>query len=143
MPINNFSIGKDVSLVITTPRGPLTLSGITDFSAKPIVSTLKSKDLSGITRHGYIPDGWELSFKLDRLDTTADDYWAQFEADYFAGLNQASGTVFESIREANLSVSQWQYLQFVLKLDSHGDYSADKKVEQSISGMATQKVRLS
>jgi hypothetical protein len=143
MPINNFSIGKDVSLVITTPNGPLTLNGITDFSAKPATETLKSKTLDGTTRHGYIPNGWEISLKMDRLDTSADDYWNLFEAAYFAGGNQASGTIFETIREADGSISQWTYTGVVLKLDSHGDYSADKKVEQSLSGMATTRVRVS
>lgn len=142
MPINNFSIGKDVSLVFAGPNGPITINGITDFSAKPTTETLKSKTLDGTTRHGYIPNGWELSFKLDRLDTSADDLWAAFELAYFAGGNQSSGTIQEIIQEANGSISIWQYIGVVLKLDSHGDYSADKKVEQSLSGMATTRERL-
>ena len=142
MPVNNFTTGRDVQLVIQLATGPLTLT-ITDFSAKPKTTTLESKPLSGIKQHAYIPDGWDLSFKIDRMDTSADDFWANFEAQYYAGVNQVAGTIYETIAESNGSVSQWRFTNVVVKLDSAGDYSGDKKVEQSFSGMATLRVRVS
>jgi hypothetical protein len=142
MPVNNFTVGKDVSLVIQLPTGPLTLT-LTDFGAKPKTTTLESKPLSGIKQHAYIPDGWELSFKLDRLDETADSFWANFEAQYYAGANQLAGTIYETISEADGSVSQWRFANVVVKLDNAGDYSGDKKVEQSFSGMASQRIQVS
>lgn len=141
MPVNNFTVGRDVSLVLNGPNGPITLNGITDFSAKPMTTTLKAKPLNGIPQFGYIPDGWELSFKLDRMDRGVDDFWAAFEAGYYNGDNQAAGTVNESIQEANGDISKWRYTGFVLKLDTPGDFSGDKKVEQSLSGLASQKIR--
>jgi hypothetical protein len=143
MPANNFSVGRDVSIVINGPNGQITLNGITEFSAKPATTTLKSKPLSGIPQFAYIPDGWELSFKLDRMDTGADNFWAAYEAGYYNGNNQAAGTVNETIQEANGSISQWRYTGFVMKLDNAGDFSGDKKVEQSLSGMASQKISVS
>jgi hypothetical protein len=142
MPANNFTVGRDVSIVINGPNGQITLNGITDFSAKPATTTLKSKPLSGIPQFAYIPDGWELSFKLDRMDTGADDFWAAFEAGYYSGTNQAAGTVNENIQEANGSISKWRYTGFVMKLDNPGDFSGDKKVEQTLSGMASQKIKV-
>jgi hypothetical protein len=76
------------------------------------------------------------------MDTTADDFWAQYEAAYYAGVNQLSGVVYETINEANGSISEWQFNGVVIKLDSAGDFSGDKKVEQSFSGFATQRVRV-
>jgi hypothetical protein len=142
MPVNNFTVGKDISLVIQLPTGPLTLT-LTDFGAKPKTTSLESKPLNGIKQHAYIPDGWDISFKLDRMDTSADDFWANFEAQYYAGVNQVAGTIYETISEADGSVSQWRFANVVVKLDNAGDYSGDKKVEQSFSGMASQRIRVS
>jgi len=142
MPVNNFTTGRDVSLVIQLPTGPLTLV-LTDFSADPKVTNLESKPLSGIKQHAYIPDGWNISFKVDRMDTAADDFWANFEAQYYAGANQLAGTIYETIAEANGSVSQWRFIGVIVKLDKAGDFSGDKKVEQSFSGMASQRIRVS
>jgi hypothetical protein len=142
MPVNGFTVGKDVSIVLNGPNGQIILNGVTDFSAKPVTTTLKHKPLSGIPQFGYIPDGWELSFKLDRMDPGVDNFWAAFEDGYYNGVNQAGGTVNESIQEADGSISKYRYTGFVLKLDNAGDFSGDKKVEQTLSGMASQKVKV-
>jgi hypothetical protein len=142
MPVNNFTVGKDVSLVIQLATGPLTLT-LTDFGAKVKTTSLESKPLNGIKQHAYIPDGWDLSFKVDRMDTSADDFWANFEAQYYAGVNQVAGVIYETISEADGSVSQWRFPGVVVKLDNAGDYSGDKKVEQTFSGMASKRIRVS
>jgi hypothetical protein len=141
MPTNNFTTGKDVQLVIQTQNGPLQLS-LTKFSAKPKSTTIESKQLDGTKIHAYIPDGWELSFEIDRMDTTADDFWNVYESDYYAGVNQLSGVIYETIKEASGNISEWQFNGVVIKLDNAGDFAGDKKVEQSFSGMATQRVRV-
>jgi hypothetical protein len=142
MPVNNFTTGRDIALVIQLATGPLTLQ-LTDFGAKAKTTTLESKTLDGIKQHAYIPDGYDLSFKIDRQDTSADDFWAAFEAQYFGGANQVAGIIYQTIRESDGSVSQWRFTNVVVKLDNLGDYSGDKKVEQSFSGMASQRIRVS
>ncbi len=74
MPVNNFTTGRDVSIVINGANGLITLNGITNFNPKPITYTLKSKPLNGPPVFGYIPDGWEISFKFDRMDSGLDDF---------------------------------------------------------------------
>jgi hypothetical protein len=143
MPVNNFTVGRDVSLVINTPNGQLTIPGITDFTADPMTTELKSKPLSGIPQFGYVPDGWKISLKLDRMNRTIDNFWAAFEAAYYAGSNQVAGTINETISELDGSVSQWRYTGVVLKLEKAGDFSGDKKVEQSLTGLASQKIQVS
>ena len=142
MPVNDFTTGRDVQLVIQLPSGPLTLQ-LTDFGAKAKTSTLEGKTLDGIKQHAYIPDGYDLSFKIDRKDTSADDFWSNFEAQYYAGGNQVAGTIYQTIRESDGSVSQWRFTGVIVKLDNLGDYSGDKKVEQSFSGMASLRQRIS
>lgn len=144
MPVNNFTVGRDISLVLSTPTGQLAISaGITDFSADPMYTELKSKPLGGIPQFGLIPDGWKGSIKLDRLNPLVDNYFAQLEAAYFNGINQLAGIIYETIAEPDGSITQWRYTGVIIKLDKAGDFSGDKKVEQSISFMASQKVKVS
>jgi hypothetical protein len=142
MPANNFTTGRDVSLVFNGPGAQINTAGITDFSAKPLTTTLKSKPLSGVPQHAYIPDGWELSFKLDRLDPSVDTFWNTYEANYYAGINQPAGTINENIQNPDGSVSKYRYTGVVIKLDSPGDFSGDKKVEQTLSGMASLRIQV-
>jgi hypothetical protein len=144
MPVNGFSVGKDVSLSITNPNGNLTTVGLTSFTSKPMFTDLKSKRISdGKTYFGQIPDGWSGSFKFDRLDPSVDIFFANAEAGYYSGLNNPAGTIQQIVTEASGSPSTWRYDGVVLKLDDPGDWKADARVEQTISFNATTKVRVS
>ena len=97
MPINGFSVGRDISLDITGPQGPLRFNLITGFRSKPDITDQKIKGLDGITRHARFPDGWSGSFNIERQDSAVDDYFAQLEANYYAGLNENPVTITETI----------------------------------------------
>lgn len=142
MPMNNFSVGKDVTLTVVTSYGTLKFPGLTDFMADPMTTDLKTKALDGTPRFGFIPDGWKGSFKLDRLDPSVDNYWAQVEADYFGGKNIQPGTISEIITEADGSITEWRYTGVVLRLEKAGDWGGDKKVEQSITFEAARRIKV-
>jgi hypothetical protein len=141
MPTNNYTTGKDIQLVIQTQSGPLQLA-LTNFSSKARTTTITSTMLDGETNEAYIPRGHDLSFKVDRMDTSVDDFWAQYEAAYYSGVNQLPGVVYETINEADGSISEWQYNGVVIKVDDLGDYAGDKKVEQTLSGFAKSRARV-
>ncbi|MGZ5029007.1 MAG: hypothetical protein ACXWAT_00900 [Methylobacter sp.] len=143
MPINGFTVGRDISLDIIGPSGPLRFNLITGFRSKPDITDQKVKGLDGITRHLRFPDGWSGSFDVTRQDSTIDDYFSQIEADYYAGLNEKPCTLTETITEANGSVSQYRYLQVLLKLDDAGHFQGDKSVEQKVSFVASRRVKVS
>lgn len=143
MPVNSFSVGKDVSLTIVTSYGTTVFNGLTSFTADPMTTDLKSKAIDGTPRFGFIPDGWKGSFVIDRLDPSVDQYWAQVEADYFAGKNIQAGTISEIITEADGSVTEWKYTGVILRLEKAGDWGGDKKVDQTISFEAAFKKRIS
>ncbi len=145
MTVNNFTTGRDVSVQINTSYGPLNIpaSAILSFKANAEVTKIKSKGLDGTTRHAVIPDSWKGSFTLDRLDHAVDDFWGRFEADYYANRSTGTGTIIERIQEQDGSISTWRFDGVVLSLDDAGDYSADKKVEQTISFEAAHRVRVS
>jgi hypothetical protein len=143
MPANNFSVGRDVSLVLVTSYGTLTLNGLTEFTADPATTDIRSKKIDGTPIFGFIPDGWKGSFKADRIDPTIDNYWAQVEADYYAGKNLAGGTITEIIQESDGTTTEWRYDGVIIRLEKGGDWGGDKRVEQSITFEAAHKIKVS
>ena len=138
MPANDFTVGKDVSIDLVTPSGILQLPvTTTGFEAKPMYNKLRVKCLDGVNRGANIPDGWEGTIMLDRSSSVVDDFFAQQEAGYFAGLNTLTGSITETIQEANGSVSQYRYVRVVISLDEAGNFKGDQTVGQTIGFFAS------
>ncbi len=142
MPVNSFTVGRDLTLTIVTTTGPLNLSLITSFKSKQDTTDQKIKGLDGVTRHVIFPDGWSGSFMLDRQNQIVDEYFAQLEANYYSGINNLPSTITETITEVDGSLSQYQYLQVLLRLDDAGEFRGDQTVKQSISFLASQRVQV-
>ena len=142
MPVNSYSVGRDLTFTLSMPTGVLTLSGVTDYSAKKNSSKLTRKGLGGKTNHAVIPDGWELTIKLDRKDATLDKYFAARDADYYAGVNVQSGTIYETITESDGSVSQFRYTEVVLQYDGGGDWKGDAYIPITLMAYATERLQV-
>ncbi|WP_435018493.1 hypothetical protein TA3x_000467 [Tundrisphaera sp. TA3] len=142
MPVNSFTIGKDISFTLVTSKGTLVIDGLTEYSIKPKNTILNHKDLNGEQEHGVIPDGWDISIKLDRKNPALDNYFAQAEADYYAGINNPAGTIIESIQEKNGSVSQFRYTKVIVVFDDAGGYKGDSLVPQSLMCHATRRIKV-
>jgi hypothetical protein len=143
MPINGFSAGRDIAVNIQTPTGPLELSLVTKFTSKPENTDVKVKGMDGRTRNLRFPNGWSGSFEIERQDSTVDDYFALDEASYYAGVNIQSSTITETITDPDGSVSQYQFVGVMFKLDDAGSWEGDKTVKQKISFVAEQRIKLS
>lgn len=147
MPINTgfgvLSTGKDVSADIVMASGRhLVLSNITSFDAKPSTKKLSSLGIDGITRSASLPESWALSFDVDRADRLVDDWWAEYEAAYYAGDTIQNCTILETIQEADGSIAQYRFEGVALNLDDAGLWRADQFVKQKISGVASKRVRV-
>ncbi len=142
MPINGFSVGRDVTLNVITPGGPIPFGLVTKFSSKPVVSEAKVKGLDGVTRHVRFPDGWQGSFDCERQDSTLDDYFAQIEANYYAGLDEKPCTITETITETTGAITQYRYIGVLFKLDDAGEWEGDKTVKQRLSFVAEQRIKV-
>lgn len=142
MPVNSYSVARDITFTVVTPSGPLELAGKTDYSIKPMFTDLKHKGLDGVVEHGVIPDGWQISIRLDRRTPELDNFFAAREADYFNGVNQVGGTILETIQEADGSVSQFRYTGVILKYDDAGDWRGDSNIPISLTGMASRRIKV-
>lgn len=143
MPLNSYTVGRDISLNIIGPSGPLSFSQIVGFQSKPDTTDQKIKGLDGVTRHLRFPDGWSGKFDLERQDSTLDDYWAQLENNYYAGLNETPISITETIREVNGSISQYRYVDVLLTLDDAGTFAGDKSVKQSLKFVSARRLKVS
>ena len=144
MPINNQSLGKDISFTVVTATRLLEFNGLTDYDIKPMFSDLKHKDLDGTTTYAYVPDGWTISIKLERRDQALDRYFAQLEASYYAGRRPpARLDPRVDPRRPTARSSQYRYTNVVLKYDDAGNWKSDSFVAVSLTGMASRRVQVS
>lgn len=143
MPINSFSVGKDVTLDIVSPIGGLVaLSNITNFNSRQMTVDRNSHGIDGINRFLDIPSGWEGSFKLDRNTQNYDLWITQIEAAYYAGTPLNPGTITETITNPDGTVMQFQYQGCSFKFPNVGEWSGDNKVEQTLDFRASKRVQI-
>ncbi len=109
MPVNSFSVGRDVTLNIQTPQGPLVSNLVTGFDSKPDMTEQKVKGLDGITRPVRFFDGWSGKFEIERQDDTLDSYFAMIEQNYYLGIPEAPCSITETIENPNGAISQYRY----------------------------------
>jgi hypothetical protein len=143
MPINGFSVGRDVVLDIVGPDGPIRFSLITKFSSKPDTEDKKIKGLDGRTRPVIFAMGWSGTFEAERTNDEIDSYFAQLEANYHAGINNPPCTITETIQEADGSVSQYRFEGVMLKLDDAGSWEGGNTVNQKLSFTASERKKIS
>jgi hypothetical protein len=141
MPINSLSVGRDVVLDIIDPQngGILAWATITGFQSRQQTKRLQSIGLDGTNNFAEIPQGWEVTFSLDRSTSVVDDYFATVEDGYFAGLNYVGILVTETIAEVDGSTSQYRYENLTLKLADGGLKTGDSLVKMKIEGMASRR----
>jgi hypothetical protein len=142
MPINGFTVGSDVTLVISTGSGPLGVNLRTGFTSKMDTTEQKIMGLDGITRHVRFVNGWSGSFMVERTDSVLDQYFALVEADYYAGVDALPLSIDQIITERNGGITAWRYQQVMLKYDDAGDWGGDKTVKQKFSFLAQTRVQI-
>lgn len=138
VPLGGMTTGKDVSVDVTLANGQvLRLGNITAFDRKPKIKKLSSIGIDGYPRNAVLPEGWDLSLEVDRQDSAVDDYWAQYEADYYAGRTVRNVTITETISEVDGSISQYRYEGVALHFNDAGNFKSDSFVKMKIAGEAS------
>lgn len=142
MPLNGFTIGRDVAVDMFFPQGAVRFSNVTGFEAKSIQTGIESKGLDGTDRFGTIPSGWQGTLTIDRADANMDIAFDQLETAYYAGQNVQAGSINETITEPSGAITVWKYVGVAFQYDEHGSFQGDAKVSQSLSWRASRRIRL-
>jgi len=144
MPANGFSIGRDVSLTaFTSDGGVLGTASLKDWSAQQITSEVKQVLITGEMLPAYLPEGWQGTATFARVDDSLDDYFANLEAEYYAGSPLPTAQFTETITNPDGSISQYVYQNVALKFEGAGSWVGNKEVDQKIAWMASRRIRQS
>lgn len=141
MAQNNYSVGRDVTLVIQTSTGALTLNKVTKFKSKQETTEVRVKRLDGITDRLRFFDGWSGTFDMERQDSAVDDYFSQLEANYYAGINEQPCQIYETIQEPNGQTTQYRHDGVMLSLDDAGEWAGDATVKMSLKWTASRRIK--
>lgn len=142
MPLNGYSVGRDVQVDINTAYGTVTIPVIISFDANPKVNQVDVTKITGETDTLMIPKNWEGSIEAERQDATLDRWWAQWESDYFAGVNRAAGTITETITESNGGVSVFRYIGVQFNFTGAGKKQGDQTVRQTMTFTAKRRLQV-
>lgn len=143
MPMNNFSIGRDVTLDIAGQDGKIvSFNLITQFDAKQLTGKVTIHGMDGSVRFLEIPEGWDGTISVTRGDRSLDDFIATLEENYYAGKNVLGSSITETINEPNGGISQWRYEGVMFKLDDAGSWKGNGDVAQKLSWCAGRKRRV-
>lgn len=140
MPNNGFSVGRDISLDIIDSKGPVRFGLITGFERKPLSKEEEVEGLDGVTRYLNSPKGYSGTFDIERQDSQLDKYFAQMEADFYAGQNMMPCEIQETIAEADGSITTFRYIGVALKFDDSGAWKGVSLVKQKVSFKASRRV---
>lgn len=142
MPLNGYTMGLDVSVDINVSTGPLRLPKVTKFTADPVIGNVTVTPLNGQKDDLEFPNGWKGIISIERTDSTADDYQAAWEADYFNGVARAAASITETIKESDGSSSTYRYTNVYLHLSKGGDKAGDKTVQQEFTWTARRRLKV-
>lgn len=133
MPLNSYTVGRDVQVDINTAYGVVTIPVVISFDAKPKVNQIDVTKITGETDTLMIPKNWEGTIEAERQDSTLDSWWAQWESDYFAGISRAAGTITETITESDGSTSVYRYTGVQFNFTDPGKKQGDQTVRQTFT----------
>lgn len=141
MPMNGYSVGRDITLVIQTPNGALILNKITSFSEKQETTEVRVKRLDGITDRLRFFDGWSGGLEVERQDSVVDDYFVNLEANYYAGINEQPCQIYDTKTEPNGTTTQYRRDGVYLSCDNAGEWQGDSTVKISLKFTASRKTK--
>lgn len=143
MPVNEFSVGRDIVLDIVAPDGPKRFDLVVGWNAKQETNDLRVKGLDGHVRHMYLPDGWSGTMEFERKNSELDKFFANLEDSYYQGENLGTMSITETVSEPDGTVSQFRYEGCQMKLDDSGDWRGDQSIRLRVSWMAARRKKIS
>lgn len=136
MPAAGRSVGRDLTFVLVDPNynggQPLSFKVVSDIGFKQLTKQLQWTSLDGTNSYADIPQGWEVTLGVDRVNGSVMNYFVQTENNYYVGASTSNLYLQETITNADGSTSQYRYLNGTMKLSSGGDFKGDDKVMEKI-----------
>lgn len=141
MPSNGMNTGTDYSISYYEGNSGA-LVPITDVQTAKITALkheIKSQPFNGPPRYAFVPDGYKIDFTIVRTGSVLEDLAVLNEANFNNGQIMSPGVFQQTTTNPDGSISRFQYTNFVVWLDEHGDVARDKTTTQTLTGYASTK----
>lgn len=141
MPANGMNTGTDYAISYYDGNSN-TLVPITDVQTAKITAMnhmIASTPFNQPPRRAFVPDGYKIDFSIVRTGSVLEDLAVLNEANFNNGVVQSPGVFTQTVTNPDGSISRYQYTNFVVFLEDHGDVARDKPVTQSLTGYASTK----
>lgn len=141
---NGYNTGRDFVLDITKPDGSiLRLKALTGYTVEQMIREDNVEKLDGTVDFIKLPKGWGGTVEFERTDDTVDAFFAQMEADYYAGKNTPVATFTETISNPDGSVSQYRFTNVALQYSEPGARGgAQHTIKQKIKWNASRRNKI-
>ena len=143
MPINDLSVGRDITINLhTAVDGELQVTTVTSFNANSNAVEGVVEPLDGSPIPYVIPNGFSGTVDFERTDASLDDFWDDYEAQYYLGRNLKASTITETINETDGSQSQYIYTNVFFKVGDFGPWSRNGTVKQTLTFSAGRRQKI-
>lgn len=145
MPVNGFTVGRDVTITMVGANGVdlvLAPDQITNFDAKPIKKEDWSRPLNLPPKPLYLPDGWRGTVQLDRQDSSLDQFQSDYEQQYWNGENMLPGTILQTITEDDGTTTQYRFDGCMFWVEEPGQWHDGGKISQRMEFCASTRKKL-
>lgn len=145
MPINNMTVGKDYSIAFydADTQQIVDLGDVQNVKITALKHDIKSMPYNDVPRFGYIPDGYKITFDINRTGPELEDFQLAANTRFNRGNATKAGYLNETVHNLDGTVSRYQYTGFVFWVSDLGDISRDRVVRIQAEGSASDKVLLS
>lgn len=144
MSVNNMTVGRDYAfgLYDGTTGQIIDLGDVQSVKISAQYHDIKSMPYNGVPRFGSIPDGFKGSFEITRTKGDLEDLQYTLNAAFNMGAAMRPGVINETVNNPDGSVSRYQYTGVSFKIEEIADVSREKVIKQTVSFMASDKVKI-
>ena len=136
------TIGRNGSAIIIVNGSRVDFEKITQIQARPRYNTVASTPLNSPPVEQYLPNGWDITWNVDRYNSAGDDLATLLDTLFWNNQIVASGTIYITVNNPDGSVTEHEYQNCSFKFTSTGTYSGDSVVNYSLSAFAAQRNNL-
>lgn len=143
MSVSGYTIGQDVKLDFIIPNiGTVRINEIVSFNPTPTTTEKTIQPMNGSPKILVFNEGWNGTIEGERNDDSVDSLWARLEAAFFAGEDILGGTITQTIKEKDGSLTRYIFTDVQLKLEDAGTYKGNDSVMWRMTFKAGRRLRL-
>ena len=139
--VNTFNVGHDVAVDLIDPVTGAVINWPppTEFTSKSGSKVLASSPIDQPPIHRVVEEGWSGTLGFDRADNSIDAFFSRNETLYWQGVDIPGGSITETIKEADGSISQYQFTTVQCQYAGSGTWKAQDKVSLQVAWVASQR----